>query len=278
MDNKSRFSIDDEKNTIKHTKKDALKGNKTEAENENNPDAHLKEQKHIIENAGLKDVDSSSVHAESALEHSSEYRSQNDSEGVYSIHICRMPTRDCARIWIGNDRSKYVDAYGLMIEHSIVDWFDKYGSIAYENWQEYYPQLARSLYLKAIQMCGYDLETAEQILTYLPKTNNIHILENVPKMIAFYEQGESDIVPDTCDSVKKKILDKEPDSWNTKPYSPIYEGSRYQGYIEGLASSFMKYSEERHIPAKSLVENSNLSEDIKKEVLEYLEKTSETSD
>ena len=245
------FPVDEE-----DEKQDTLKSRIIKAEVEYSRYCHWRERKRILECAGFE---------------APEYSSLDVPEGTYAVHFCEMPSRDCARVWIGNDSSKYIDFHGFIADHSVIDWFEKYGSSVDEDWEFYYPQLARRMYLNAIQDRGYDRETAEQIIRYLPQTDTKYISVNVSQMIKLFEAGEPPTIPDECDPAKKKIAEDEPDFWDTEPYSPMGAKAEHQGYIKGVVRAYKRLSEEVQVPVKDLVEKSGMTEETKKEVLELLE-------
>ena len=249
------FPVDEE-----DERQDALKRRIIEVEVEYSRYCHWRERKRILECAGFE---------------APEYSSHDEPEGIYAVHFCEMPSRDCARVWIGEDSSKYVDYSGFIANHAIIDWFEKYGSTIDEDWEFYYPQLARRMYLNAIQDRGYDRETAEQIIKYLPQTDTKYISVNVSQMIKMFEAGKPPMIPEGCEPAKKKIADNEPDFWDTEPYSPMGARAEHQGYVKGLAETFRRLSMEKEVPVKSLVEDSGMTEETIKEVLELLENDGE---
>lgn len=192
---------------------------------------------------------------------------------MYTVHYCFMPLKDCLRLWIGNDRSKYVDYSGCRTSHAIISWFEKYGSEKYEDWKYYYPQKARRGYIFSIKQRGFTEEEALEILDYLPQTDSDYPLIDVEQMIQLWKEHAPILSPKEYDPAKRKVFQNEPDYWETEPYSPIAEEARREGYFEGLAETVIECANNKKCPPERVLELYDLSEEDKKEVLKRIRKT-----
>lgn len=153
---------------------------------------------------------------------------------VYTVHICFMPSRDCERVWIGSDISKYVDYYDYEGNNPLYDWFAKYGAIEYVDWRYYYPQVERKTYINyLIKEHGYSRESAEQILAYLPQTNSEYFFDDISQMIELYKDQKPIVDSDDHDPIKRKIACNAPNMWDSQPFSPKLAGEMWEGFLQG---------------------------------------------
>ena len=154
-------------------------------------------------------------------------------EKEWVIHICTAPLGDGARIWIGEDPSKYVDCLTLPggVAKAVTEWFDRYGAVILESWEEYFPEKARHLYLKRICKEGYTQEEAKRIIRYLPQTDSDFLVENVSQMISLWKAGVSVTVPKGTPRYKAMIALDADDVWSDEILSPSMEEAREEGRL-----------------------------------------------
>ena len=126
------------------------------------------------------------------------------------IHYCLLPMRDCFRLWVGEDPSRYVDraftGKDLGLSSAIEDWYKQYGQFAEQDWKECFPERNRELYLKHITLQGYSSEETLEILRYLPQTVTDVISVNISKMIELWKAKAPIVEPYRTPEWKKMIL------------------------------------------------------------------------
>lgn len=193
----------------------------------------------------------------------------------HEVHFCVGPLGDCARVWVGNDPTKYVDCiiFGGAIGEAdaIVEWYKKYGEIILEEWENYYPLTVRKQYLRLIQEQEYSEEEAEKILQYLPQTDDRLMSSCVNKMISLWEENAPISPCVETSSYKEKIAEGEEDYWQDEPYSPRAAAARREGLIEAKIEIARRIAEMDGISLEQAVESLGLDGEDRDEVLKSSE-------
>lgn len=134
-----------------------------------------------------------------------------------TIHYCLLPMRDCFRLWVGEDPSRYVDRVfagkKLGLAFALADWYKQYGQFAEKDWKECFPERNREMYLKHITLQGYTDEEALEMLKYLPQTVADEISVNTSKMIELWKAKAPIVEPYRIPLWKKMILQGTKDMW-----------------------------------------------------------------
>ncbi len=127
-----------------------------------------------------------------------------------TIHYCLLPMRDCFRLWVGKDPSRYVDrefnGENPDLAFALSDWYKQYGQFVEHDWKACFPERNREMYLEHITLQGYSEEEALSILSYLPQTITDEISVNISKMIELWKAKAPIIEPYRAPLWKKMIL------------------------------------------------------------------------
>lgn len=158
------------------------------------------------------------------IEESFDYGSNTEIYTDNVVHFCVSPLKDSARVWVGDDPDKYVDRVfvGAAVDMTLAleEWFEKYGHVEEENWNDCFPQRCRKMYLDYISQQGYSEEESLEIFNYLPQTDSELLSVNTTEMIKMWKEDVKLIEPYRTQDWKKKALHGQEDLWVEKINSP----------------------------------------------------------